>query len=761
MRRPWGPAVLEILWGVPVRATIAVVTLALSVMGSVGHAQPGPHFEGEVTDQSPQPRFDIDLEAGQVVTLSASSDTGLDTVLTLYGPDGAQVAMNDDRGDGTLNSQVIYAAPASGRYTAVVTGYAEATGTFELDVAQGADVGLSSQARSLVNEVASLSEGRTEVRYSVELTPDEPFVASTFAVTPDLDTTLTLIDPNGDVVAENDDRGDGTLNSQIVIQPARAGTYVVAVSSFGGQGVGDTIVSLAVDPNAEAPFNFDSIERASFFRQEGEITDEQPEVSFAVELQAGQTILAMAETVSDDLDPVLTLSAPDGSPVAMNDDRGDGTLNSAIAFEAPVSGVYSLQLERYTGSATTGAFVLDVSNIDAAAVTEVRNILENPVRLSGPEVVISSTDFRLHYTLEGGDATTPEFAQLTLDTLQAAYDLQVGQLGWAAPIRDADGRYRAYVGDADGAMGYMNPVQVVFDNPNTPSVREGFASRGLLMIHNDLSEGRDETAERLMHATAVHEFNHLVQFGYDAQEGLGWMYESTASWIEIETAGEDEDAVRYADTDFAAPGLCWTTNEAGHDYGQWTLLQSLADAYGSRVVVRLWENAATHDGFETMSQTLAEHGSTIPEALRRWRIQNFARDYAMAPRLTRSVASAGSIKRDGTWSAGGPLEELGAAYVQLRARGARRFTLSGPDSFELVALGVRDGEVEIIPLGRSGVFDTTGYDHATLMVFNAAVPGAPGVCNGERYEIEVAPSGDQPSPVQDRMDAVHFEAPGA
>src|SRR5690606_137234 len=108
-------------------------------------------------------------------------------------------------------------------------------------------------------------------------------------------------------------------------------------------------------------------------------------------------------------------------------------------------------------------------------------------------------------------------------------------------------------------------------------------------------EGRTETVEALMHATVVHEFGHIIQYGYDPEEGLDWLYESTASWIEVLTAGEDEDASRYSETDFAAPQLCWTTATEGHDYGQWTLLQSLADVHGDGAVIRLWENASQHD----------------------------------------------------------------------------------------------------------------------------------------------------------------------
>ena len=743
------------------RATVAIATLILAASGTAGWAQPGPNYDGELTNSIPRAEYALDLQAGQIITLTAAGTAGLDTVLTLIGPDGRQVAVNDDVMMGDLSSRIIYAADRPGRYTAVVSGYADATGPFDLDVYYGANVGLSYQARTLSDAVVTLSRRQTEASFVVDLPAGEPFVASTIALGEGMDTTLRLVDAAGEVVAENDDRGDGTLNSQIVFQTAQGGRYTVVVSSFSGQDAGEAILSLAVDPNAQAPFDYASIERSPIARHEGEITDDQPEHDYVLDLTAGQTILVLADAGNDSLDPVLTLSGEDGYPVALNDDRGDGSLNSAIAYTAPAAGRYTLNIARYASGESTGPYTLEIANADASVVADIQAIYENPVRLSGPEEILDTTDFRLRYTLTGRDATTEAYARETADALQRAYDTQITQMGWAAPIRDTDGRYRAYIADAgDGTMGFMKGVEAVFDNPNTPNVRERASSRGLLVVDNDLSAGRDEAAESLMRATVGHEFNHLVQYGYDAEEGLNWLYESTASWIETVTMGEEEDAARYAVTDFAAPQLCWTTTAPGHNYGQWTLLQSLADSHGPRIVTRIWENASTLDGLETMTTTLGEVGTTIPEALRNWRIQNFARNYEMAPRIDGSVALAGAAKGRSA-SLSGTVQELGAAYHQVRARGAQRYTLDGNGTLEMTALGLRNGQVEVVPLGRDGVFDAAGYDFAAIMVFNADTPDSPGDCNDERYRIEASRSDGASNPVASRVDARHFRTPGS
>lgn len=742
------------------RACIAF--LAVLIVTASASAQPSAdrHERGALTAGAPRAAFEVQLEAGQIVNLTTSSAENVDTVLTLNGPNGQRVAENDDWQQGDLSSHITYVARTSGRHTIVVSGYNGARGAFELDIRFGLDVGLSEAARTLREETLSFSRRRPEARFGIDLGAGDIFVASTFALTEGLDTTLTLLDATGAVLAQSDDRGDGTLNSQIIYEAARAGRYTVVASTYDGNGEGNYVLSLALDPNARAPFNFASVEGAPVARYEGQLDDAVTSRTYSVDLSAGQTLFVTGDTTSGNLDPVLRLNGPDGFPVAINDDRGDGSLNSAFAVTATAAGAYSLEISRYRQSSSAGAYRLVLLSVDSGVVDTLQALAENQVTLSGPEQTIETADFRVLYTLEGRDATTQAYAQATADALQAALVAQISRIGWAAPPRDRDGRYRAYVAHANGVMGYMKPVQIVFDNPNTANVRETASARGVLVIENDFrGMTQKATPESLMRATATHELNHVVQHGYDSQEGLNWLYESTASWTETVTAGSDQDATGYVETDFAAPELCWTTNARGHNYAQWTLLQSLADSYDNRIVVRLWENSVAYDGFETMSQTLSEAGTTIPAALQRWRVQNFARDYALAPHFARAVRLAGAINRIGSWTPQNGIEQLGAHYVSVRFQGPRVFELRGGADLEMVGLGLRNGQIEVVPLGRRGVFEASAYEYAAIMVFNRAVPEQPGACRGETYSLSVNPSTAAMAAPQYRMSAAHFLAP--
>jgi hypothetical protein len=747
------------------RALVTLIALALMTASAMAQTPPAQsttdqHFSGAIDSRAPRASFELQLEAGQIVTLATSSDKNLDTVLTLNGPNGRRVALNDDEQPGVLTSRIVYMPPTSGRYTVIVSGFNGAAGAFQLNVSHALDVGLSADARTLREERLSFDRTHTELRFPVDLRANDIFVASTFALTDRLDTTLALVDAGGAILAQNDDRGDGTLNSQLIYQAADAGHYEVVASTYGANGVGDFVLSLALDPNAHAPFNFASIRGAPIAHHDGELNDAHPSQDYAVDLAAGQTLLAVSDATNGNLDTVLRLSGADGFPVAMNDDRGDGSLNSGFAFTAPHAGRYRLEIYRYEQSSTSGGFRLALTSVDRSAVATLQALVENPVTLSGPEQVVDTADFHVYYTTAGRDASTAENARAVGDTLQRVLDTQTHRIGWAAPIRDPDGHYRAYVAYANGNMGFTKSVQMVFDNPNTANVRERAAARAALVINNDFSNlGKKASPESLMHATVTHEFNHVIQNGYDAQERLSWLYEATAAWTETTTVGADQDATDYVAIDFAAPEKCWTTTTRGFNYAQWTLLQSLADRYGEHFIVQIWDNSVRYDGFETMSQSLAGVGATIPEALERWRAQNFAMDYALAPVFTRTVRSAGVIGRDGRWSPRGRIEQLGANYIELRLQGAHRYVLNGDTSLELVGLGERGSQIEVVPLGRDGVFDTTGFQHATLMVFNRSVPATPGECSGVEYSINVAPANGAMAASSYHFSAAHFLPP--
>ena len=714
---------------------------------------------GTVSEAQPSADFQIDLTGGQLVTLTTRSDTNFDTVLRVTGTNGRTLAENDDYSGGGLQSQIIFQPPQPGIYTASVTGYGGAFGTFELVVSEGVDFGLSDAAEIRVQDVVTLDNANPTRSVSADFAAGDIIVANTYAVSPGLDTTLELRSPSGSIIAQNDDsRAGGTLNSQIILQIGTAGRYDIVVGSYSGTETGDVLVSVAIDPNAEIPYDFTAIEGTEIARHSGVIDDDQPSREYPVALEAGQTLLVLADALSGDLDPVLRILGPDGEPVSLNDDRGDGSLNSAIALTVDETAEYTVVMERYRGGNSAGEYSLVMSLVDAGIVDELRALREN-ISLSGERLSIRTEDFVVYYTLEGSDASSEAYAREVGVALQENLDAQRA-LGFAEPIRDEEGLYRAYVSEVGGALGFARPVETVFDNPYTPDVREEAASRAIFVIDNDFVGLGDAPPSSLIRATATHELNHIVQYGYDSVEGLNWLYESTASWIETVTVGDDQDATDYVSADFARPGRCWSTSGEGLDYGQWTLLQSIADSHGNGMIVRFWENAAHMDGLEVMDTALREDGSHLLEAITRWRARNYALDYDLAPVFNRTVEISGTLGTTGQTSGKGSVEELGVNYFALDLDGPANLSVSRADNIELFVLGQRGGEIQVIPLGQSGTIDPAEWEHAGLMVLNTSIPSAPGECRGQRYQLDLSDASDAMPAAAFRFSDRHFIIPG-
>jgi len=739
----------------------AILPLILACASASAFAQAADEDirPGEVTQDQSRIDFQIDLSDGQLVTLTTLSDTNFDTVLQINGANGQTLAENDDYSGGGLQSQIIFQPPSPGVYTASVTGFGGNVGTFELQVTQGVEFGLSDAAQILVQDVVTLDNASPTHSVNIDLTEGDILVANTYAIGPNIDTTLELRSPTGSIAAQNDDSGEGgTLNSQILLLINQTGRYELVLGTYSGADFGDVMISAAIDPEAELPYDFTAIEGTEIARETGAIDEDQSSREYPILLEAGQTLLVLADTMSGDLDPVLRVLGPDGQPVALNDDRGDGSLNSGIAITATETAEYTVVMERYSGGNSSGEYSLVMSLVDAAIVDELRALREN-ISLSGETLSIRTEDFIVHYTLEGADASSEAYAREVGVALQENLDAQTA-IGFAEPIRDDEGLYRAFVTEAGGVLGFARPVDTVFDNPDTPDVREQTAARAVFVIDNDFAGLGDASPSSLIRATATHELNHIVQYGYDATEGLNWLYESTASWIETVTVGEDQDATDYVSADFAQPGTCWSTSDQGLDYGQWTLLQSIADVHGNEMIVRFWENAVHLDGLDTMDAALRDADSSLVEAITRWRAQNYALDYELAPVFNRTVEVRGTLSASSRGFGKGLLEQLGVNYFALDLDEPSTISVRSSADIGLFILGQRGGEIQVIPMGNSGTVDPAEWEHIGLMVMNSALPPAPGECSGDRYQLEISAGSGATPTATFRFSDRHFIIPG-
>jgi len=184
----------------------------------------GDTVEGEASQEPAE--YEIDLETGQVVEFSIEADW--DTYLELYDEDGNQVAYDDDGGDG-LQSLLVYAVPETGTYTILVRAFSGSSpeGDYELTVEEIQVVNLIDGGMIEYDDDEDVDADdalAVEVRFEGE----EGDVINIYTVSDNyLDTTMTLLDPQGNEVAVSDNYyGDAVLRR---IELEEDGIYTIHI----------------------------------------------------------------------------------------------------------------------------------------------------------------------------------------------------------------------------------------------------------------------------------------------------------------------------------------------------------------------------------------------------------------------------------------------------------------------------------------------------------------------------------------------------
>jgi hypothetical protein len=200
----------------------------------------------------------------------------------------------------------------------------------------------------------------------------------------------------------------------------------------------------------------------------------------------------------------------------------------------------------------------------------------NRPTLSGTVRTVDTRHFRIFYTLSGQDAVAiedtngngiPDYVEVVGEALEFSWQTEIVDLGWSPPPPDrtfgGDERYDVYLqdldfnvsGTAEGGQGQM----FVGDNPRTGRI-ELYSSASFVRIDNDFVEilelGLPVPSLIILRSTIAHELLHGLQFGYDATEPHGWLWEASATWIETVVYPEVRDAPLYLTAAFKSADTC-------------------------------------------------------------------------------------------------------------------------------------------------------------------------------------------------------------
>ncbi|NWG53234.1 MAG: PPC domain-containing protein [Hydrogenophilaceae bacterium] len=326
---------------------------------------------GSIDANGEKDRFRVTLQAGTPyrIALRSEGEGGLsDPYVAVYAPGDLQnAAAEDDDGGGGLNSYLQFTPSVTGAHIIVASAFGDfGTGAYALSIREGdipgsaeTDVAIDPAGDSRTDTIApagdvdwfrmTMSAGQIA---RVTLAGADAQNASALG-----DPLLQFVDGAGEVLAQDDDGGPG-LNSYLEVEAPADGVYYLVARAFADGGEGG--YSLEVQPG-EIPGDAQSNEMLEPYEPRSSRINAAGDADwFAISMVEGRSYRITAESGGGEGelgDPLLTLIAPDGNPMATDDDGGPG-LGAYISVIAPATGTYYAQVTGFADS--VGAYAVSV-----------------------------------------------------------------------------------------------------------------------------------------------------------------------------------------------------------------------------------------------------------------------------------------------------------------------------------------------------------------------------------------------------------------
>lgn len=335
----------------------------------VSHADPG-HYRDI---------YPLEGRANGMVSIDLTAT--FDAYLILLGPDGREVASNDDFGS-TTNSRIEEATlPQAGTYQVVVTSFSPGTtGNYTLTIGNVTDapplspdtplqLGQTVQGTLEEGDNALMPPGLQHARrgyhrdgYVYSGTAGE---SVQFDLSCTFDGYLYLLDPNGQVLGENDDFGSVTV-SRVGAILAQTGPHRLIVTSLteGDNGSYTLTASQGAPPSADSPIAVGQTVQGALMAGDNAALPATARHSGSAYLRDGHVFEATPGQVvtinlASDFDGYLYLVGPDGQVLGENDDSGS-TRASQIQATLTQAGPHRIVVTSY-GSGAVGNYTLTVS----------------------------------------------------------------------------------------------------------------------------------------------------------------------------------------------------------------------------------------------------------------------------------------------------------------------------------------------------------------------------------------------------------------
>jgi hypothetical protein len=332
-----------------------LIATVFSVGAQAAELEVGTPLDDELSDSRTTAEYTFEGEADQVVSVSVTSDD-FDTYVTITNADGDVLAQDDDSG-GSLDSLVGFLRlEESGTYTVEVSSVNSTYGSFtvSVDTTEVLTIGIGDEVEG------ELSTVETTQSYVFEGESGQSITAT--LISEDFDTTLALLDSNGNQIAYNDDgagNGDsliaffeipanGTYTFQVAAYSTSYGDYTLSVesptvenvelgtpieASFGGasslyfrlEADAGSVLNISVDSEADTTVILRDSGSYELFRDEDSGSGDNPEITNYSLTYSSDFYLIEVLSVDGDSEESVTVTVEAAELPSLND--GAQTIN--------------------------------------------------------------------------------------------------------------------------------------------------------------------------------------------------------------------------------------------------------------------------------------------------------------------------------------------------------------------------------------------------------------------------------------------------
>ena len=209
---------------------------------------------GSIEQDGDQDYFSFSADKDATYTISVIPESGFDAQLWLYGPDGTQLAHNNNASAPGAAIGGFKATRGGSHYVRVTAAGSSATGTYDLSInvdapPPGVDRHGNTRDKATTISPNSPVTGKInvagDVDYFVFLAQHGADYLIGVASDDNMDTELALFDASGNQLAYNDDSPAQGVTSLINYRASQNGNLYVRVSEFGDNGTGSYTLAMS------------------------------------------------------------------------------------------------------------------------------------------------------------------------------------------------------------------------------------------------------------------------------------------------------------------------------------------------------------------------------------------------------------------------------------------------------------------------------------------------------------------------------------